>query len=69
MNLDKRPALSDVRDYLAKELQLDALDDNEAGDKKLLGVDLNVLRQGVVTKTWWEQDGAIEQSVSDKWRD
>uniref|UniRef100_A0A6T8PIZ3 DUF1995 domain-containing protein n=1 Tax=Hemiselmis andersenii TaxID=464988 RepID=A0A6T8PIZ3_HEMAN len=63
---DKRPALSELRELLAEELQLDGLDDNEEGDKKLLGVDLATLRKGVIVKTWWEQD--IEKTKSDDWR-
>jgi hypothetical protein len=64
--LDKRPALSELRELLATELQLDGLDNNEDGKKKLLGVDLNKLRSGVVVKTWWEQD--VDKTVSDDWR-
>lgn len=63
---DKRPALSELREVLAQELQLDGLDDNEKGDKKVFGVDLATLRAGVVVKTWWEQD--IDKTVSDDWR-
>jgi len=63
---EKRPALSELRELLGQELQLDGLDDNEGGDKKLLGVDLATLRKGVVIKTWWEQD--VDKTVSDDWR-
>eukprot|EP00286_Rhodomonas_abbreviata_P027829 CAMPEP_0181301106 /NCGR_PEP_ID=MMETSP1101-20121128/7245_1 /TAXON_ID=46948 /ORGANISM="Rhodomonas abbreviata, Strain Caron Lab Isolate" /LENGTH=354 /DNA_ID=CAMNT_0023406385 /DNA_START=116 /DNA_END=1180 /DNA_ORIENTATION=- len=62
---DKRPALSEVREELAVELQLDELDGSKDG--KFLGFDLKTLRQGVVVKTWWEQD--VDKAKSDKWRD
>jgi hypothetical protein len=65
--LDKRPALSELRELLSQELQLDGLDNNEDGSKKILGVDLSTLRAGVVVKTWWEQD--VDKTVSDEWRD
>ena len=64
-NLDKRPALSEMRELLAEELQLDALDPQKDG--KLFGIDLKTLRGGVVAKTWWEKD--IDKCVSDAWRD
>lgn len=57
---------SQLRELLGKELQLDGLDDNEGGDKKIMGVDLATLRKGVVIKTWWEQD--VDKTVSDDWR-
>jgi len=64
---EKRPALSEVREWLADELQLDAQDGTDEAGGKFFGIDLKVLRQGVVIKTWWEQD--IEKSKFDTWRD
>jgi hypothetical protein len=64
-NLDKRPALSEMREILAEELQLDALDTQKDG--KIFGIDLKVLRSGVVAKTWWEKD--VDNCESDAWRD
>jgi len=66
---DKRPALSEVREWLAEELQLDAQDGTTEAGGKLFGIDLRTLRQGVVVKTWWEQDDSIEKSSFDTWRD
>jgi len=62
--LDKRPALSDVREELAKELQLDGLDGEEG--QEIFGLNLKQLRNGVVVKTWWEKD--LDDAKSDKWR-
>jgi len=64
-SLAKRPALSEMREILAEELQLDALDTQKDG--KVFGIDLKTIRSGVVIKTWWEQD--IEKCDSDAWRD
>merc|ERR1719329_1128327 len=63
-NLEKRPALSEMREILAEELQLDALDGEEG--QKVLGIDLKTLRSGVVVKTWWEDK--VEDTKSDNWR-
>jgi len=64
-NLEKRPALSEMREILAEELQLDALDGE--GEQKIFGIDLKILRSGVVAKTWWEKD--FDDAKSDNWRD
>ena len=61
-----RPALSEVREMLAQELQLDSLDTEEQRSQTFFGLDLATLRSGVVVKTWWEQD--TDKTASDNWR-
>lgn len=62
----ERPALSEVREMLAQELQLDSLDTEEQKSQTFFGLDLATLRSGVVVKTWWEQD--TDKTVSNNWR-